>query len=180
MQKTKTGFVGRITTSADARDAAYRVKLYVNDDRLQIVAVDGDDWSWDMTDVTISRASVDRFSLQLADEQLFFFPVDTRGFLTDVLERYSDAPIEPHRGWLLRRIEEAQAEGGVEPGYELDDNTTGNTAYSETRSGRRRHVHEWDEDSAVGVVTRRCIKCGQVSIDATGLKSSFESALATA
>ena len=120
MGNTKTAFVGRITTSADARNAAFRVKLYISDDTLEIVSADGDEWSWNMTSVTIARSSVDRFHLALDGEDLYFLPVDTRRFLTTVVQEHADSPMEPHRGWLRRRIEAAQAQGGDVAGYELE------------------------------------------------------------
>ena len=175
MQNTKTAFVGRITTSADARNAAFRVKLYVDSMTLLIVSAEGDEWSWNLDDVTFSRASVDRFHLQLAEEELYFLPVDTLGFIANVVNRHSGTPLEPHRGWLRRRIEAAQAEGGEISGYDLE--IEDEPATDSQDSSRRRHVHEWAEGSAVGVRTRRCVKCGKVSIDATGLKSTLEVAL---
>ncbi len=169
MQTTKTAFVGRISTSSDARNAAFRVKVYVGDDTIDIVSPDGDEWTWQLDDVNITRSSVDRFLLELADETLYFLPVDTRGFTRDVVERLSGEPVEPHRGWLRRRIEAAQAEGGSDDGYSLEIDHE----IEEGTTGKRGHLHEWQEGSAVGVLTRRCVKCGQVSIDATGLTSEL-------
>ena len=177
MQNTRTAFVGRITISADARNAAYRVKLYIGEAKLEIISTEGDEWSWDMSEVTITRHSVDRFHLSLANEHLYFLPVDTNRFLTEVVQDHSDSPLEPHRGWLRRRIEEAQAHGGDDSGYELDE---GSPKVETPTSGRRGHVHEWVVASAVGFVTRRCVNCGQVSIDATGMKPSLEASLQTA
>ena len=120
---TSPTFVGRITTSSNARNAAYRVRLSVEEGILQITGADGDEWSWNMEEVTISRSSVDRFLLELSDERLYFLPVDARGFIADIVQKYSDTPLEPHRGWLRRRIEEAQAQGGFDeaPDLVVDD-----------------------------------------------------------
>ena len=176
MQQTNTAFVGRITNSPKARNAAFRVKLTIRDDTLTIAGTDDEEWTWNMADVTITRIAVDRFSLELTDERLYFLPVDTRRFVTDVLQRFSDTPVEPHRGWLRRRIEEAQAAGGVATGYELEE-----IADDSGPGGRRRgHIHDWDEGSAAGVLTRRCTKCSHVSIDATGLRSTLDQQLANA
>lgn len=169
MQTTKTAFVGRISTSSHARNAAFRVKLYVDDDTIDIVSPDGDEWSWDLDSVTITRSSVDRFLMELDDETLYFLPVDARGFSRDVVERLAGEPVEPHRGWLRRRIEAAQAEGGTDDGYTLDIEPEPDV----DTPAKRGHVHEWHEGSAVGVRTRRCVSCGQVSIDATGLTSEL-------
>ena len=172
---TKTDFVGRISTSANARNSAYRVKLYVSDKSIDIVSDDQEEWSWSMEDVTISRVSVDRFMLELAEERLYFLPVDPHGFLTDVVQKYSDVPVEPHRGWLRRRIEDAQADKTkTADGYSDESLFEENVIDSATNQKRRGHVHEWDEGSAVGVITRRCVRCGHVSIDATGVTSSLE------
>ena len=126
-----------------------------------------------MAEVTITHHSVDRFHLSLGNEDLYFLPVDTSRFLTDVVQEHSDSPMEPHRGWLRRRIEEAQAHGGDDSGYELEE---GSANIETPTSGRRGHVHEWAVASAVGFVTRHCVNCGQVSIDATGMQSSLQTA----
>ena len=178
MKNISPGFVGRITNSAESRNAALQVKLYAGEEVLEIVSMAGEEWSWDMSDVTMSRVAIDRFLLQLADEQLYFLPVDPLGFISKVVEKYSDEPLEPHRGWLRRRIEAAQATGGDDSGYdigdifEIDDTDV-------SKAGRRKHEHEWQEGSAVGVVTRRCVSCGHVSIDATGVTSALEDELAS-
>jgi hypothetical protein len=78
---------------------------------------------------------------------------------------------------LRRRIETAQANGEEVEGYELNDTDVG---IDVEKTVRKRHVHEWAEGKAAGVITRRCVGCGQVSIDATGLTSQFESRLLTA
>ena len=145
--------------------------MYISDDTLEIVSADGDEWSWNMTNVTISRSSVDRFHLSLDGEDLYFLPVDTRRFLTTVVQKNGDSAMEPHKGWLRRRIEAAQAQGGDVAGYELEIEEV-----VEPQSKRRGHAHEWSEACAVGVVTRRCVGCGHVSIDATGVTSTLESA----
>ena len=171
----KTDFVGRISSSANARNSAYRVKLYVSDESIDIVSADQEKWSWSMEDVTISRVSVDRFMLELAEERLYFLPVDPHGFLSDVVHKYSDVPVEPHRGWLRRRIEAAQADKTkTADGYSDESLLEENVMDAKTDQKRRGHVHEWDEGSAVSVITRRCIRCGHVSIDATGVTSSLE------
>ena len=167
MQTTQNAFVGRITTSADAKNAAFQVKLYATDSTIDIVSTDGDEWTWDIGDVTITQTAVDRFHMKLGTEQLYFLPVDTHGFISKVVQVISDAPVEPHRGWLRRRIEEAQARDGDVAGYDLEVVA----GEEEQPSGRRSHIHEWYEGRAAGVTTRRCVGCGQVSIDATGLTS---------
>ena len=177
MQNTKNAYVGRISTSREAHNSAFRVKLYITDARLEIVSGEGDEWAWDIAEVTITQVSVDRFHLHLGTEDLYFLPVDTRGFVSNVVTRISDTPVEPHRGWLRRRIEAAQANGESVEGYELDDT---DVEIELEKTGRKRHVHEWAEGKAAGVITRRCVGCGQVSIDATGLTSQFESQLLTA
>ncbi len=178
MHTTKAAFVGRITTSSDASNAAFRVKLYITDSTLDILSATGDEWSWNLEDVTITRTSVERFHLQLSNEELFFLPVDTLGFTHSIVDLHSEDSTGSQRGWLRRRIEAAQASGDAISGYDLEVDPQ---PLAESQdSGRKRHVHEWTEGSAVGVITRRCIRCGQVSIDATGVKSELESTLITA
>lgn len=175
---TKTGFVGRVSTSPDALNAAFSVKLHVTATHIEISSAEGGDrWQWPISTVSMSQVSVDRFHLELDNEELYFLPVDARGFVEHVVSRFSDEPVEPHRGWLRRRIEQAQASDVEAEGYEFDDT---DIEIDLTAKGRRGHVHEWTEGKAAGVVTRKCVGCGQVSIDATGLTSSFESALASA
>ena len=169
MNTTKASFVGRISTSKNAANAAFQVKLYILDDRIDIISVDGEEWSWKISDVTMTRVAVGRYELQLADEHLYFLPVDARGFQRHVI----DAGVQEDRssaGWLRRRIEAAQASDEPAVGYDLDVAIESPEMDS---PGRRKHVHEWVTGSAVGVRTRRCVSCNRVSIDATGLVSNL-------
>jgi hypothetical protein len=166
------------------RNVAYHVKVYVSDSTIDIVGADGEECSWNMKDVTFSRSAVDRFMFELDDERLYFLPVDPNAFLSDVVQKYSDVPVEPHRGWLRRRIEAAQADTSIQAeGYDSEDleETPPQTEGSrrDPAHRRRRHLHEWQESIAVGVTTRRCVRCSQVSIDATGVTSSLDPTLET-
>ena len=110
MNILKQRFVGRLTNSDTSRNAAMQVTLCVDDQSLQII-VDGDEeWAFAKAEVVLSQVSIDRFRLHLAGEDLYFLPVDPLGFVREVMEEFSEAPVEPYRGWLRRRIDEAQAQ----------------------------------------------------------------------
>ncbi len=167
MNQIKSSFVGRISTSKEASNAAFQVKVYVLEDRFDIVSVDGEEWTWPMDDVSISRVAVGRYELQLGDERLYFLPVDTKGFQHHVVDA-GVRPGKPEPGWLRRRIEAAQATDEMPMGYDLEVELDEAPIAPQ---GRRRHEHEWITGSAVGVITRRCTTCNQVSIDARGVVS---------
>ncbi len=112
-------FVGRLTDSKTDENAAMQVTLLVTDESLEICIDSGEQWEWDMADVSMNRVAIDRFQLGLAGEDLYFLPVDPMGFVKDVLERYSETPVEPYRGWLRRRIEDAQAKSNDSAGLQI-------------------------------------------------------------
>ena len=172
MNQTKTSFVGRISTSREASNAAFQVKVYVLEDRFDIVSVEGEEWTWPIDDVSIDRVAVGRYELRLGDERLYFLPVDTKGFQHHVV----DGGVRPGKaepGWLRRRIEAAQATDETPDGYDLEIEIDDS---SDAPQGRRRHEHEWITGSAVGVITRRCATCNHVSIDARGVVSHLDDA----
>jgi hypothetical protein len=117
MQTLKTRYVGRITDSETAKNAAMQVAIEVIDDKLQIMVSEDEQWAYDMTDVRVSRVAIDRFKLELGEENLYFLPVDPRGFVTDVVEAHSDGLVGSYQGWLRRRIESAQSEGTLDADF---------------------------------------------------------------
>ena len=109
MDAREPRFVGRITDSETAKNAALQVAVEISGDKLEIVLSDDEQWVWEMKDVSMSRVAIDRFEFALGDENLYFLPVDPMAFVRDVMVASSDTPVEPYRGFLRRRIDEAQA-----------------------------------------------------------------------
>ena len=103
-------FVGRITDSESAKNAAMQVAIEIGDETIDIAVSDEERWSWSTAEVTMSRVAIDRFKLELAEETLYFLPVDSTGFANDAFGQFSAAPNEPFKGWLRRRTEAAQSE----------------------------------------------------------------------
>lgn len=108
MQTLKTRFVGRITDSATAKNAAMQVAMEISDETIDIAISEDENWTWQVADVKMTRIAIDRFELELADETLYFLPVDPHEFARDAFAQFAGAPDEPFKGWLRRRIEEAQ------------------------------------------------------------------------
>ena len=117
MQTLKTRFVGRISDSDSSKNAAMQVAVEVSDGSLEITLNDGEQWAWDMKDVKVSRVAIDRFKFELAEENLYFLPVDPMGFVRDLVEVHTDGPVEPYQGWLRRRIEAAQDVGHIDADF---------------------------------------------------------------
>jgi len=154
-------------------DAGFRVKVYLDDASIDIVSHEGEQWSWPVTDMSVQRAGSDRFHLALGDEQVYFTPDEPLSFATASSVHLDEE--SGRRGWLRRRIEAARetttaepAVGEVEFVEDLEPRTT------QKRRSRRQHEHEWDEGTSQGVLRRRCVTCGHVSIDITGFVSEFD------
>ena len=166
-------FTGMLDTSEDVAEDAFRVKLYLGEEKLEVATFDGDSWQWDADTAQISRVKAGRFRLDLGDEELFFLPDDPIKFTLNTSSEEDTRGNSPQRGWLRRKLEEAAATG-VEleaPAYEPDvaAETTGHA-----RKGRRSHAHTWEETKTAGVARKRCTDCGHVSIDLSGVHSAFE------
>lgn len=157
--------------AASGSDAGFRVKVYLGDDRIEIVSFESERWSWRLDELTVTRSGAGRFALQLAEERIQFVPDEPIRFaagITDHMDGHDE-----RRGWLRRRIEEARH---VVPA----ETPVGEVEFVEdpepraTQRRRKQHEHEWDEASSVGVLRRRCVGCGHVSIDITGFVSEFD------
>jgi hypothetical protein len=163
-----------LDTSEEVAQDAFRVKLYLSEDKLEVATFDGDSWQWDSDTAQISRVKAGRFRLDLGDEELFFLPDDPIKFTLNTSPGEDTRGNSPQRGWLRRKIEEAAAtDVEVEaPSYEPDV-----AIESRKDSHRRRgsHSHTWEETATAGVARKRCTECGHVSIDLSGVHSAFES-----
>ncbi len=158
---------------ASTGDAGFRVKVYLDADRFEIVSHAGEQWTWPMAEVRVQRAGASRFHLALGKEAVYFTPDEPLGFASDTMGHGEDEP--GRRGFLRRQIEAARDTAVSEP-------TVGEVEWIEDpepniQKGRRRakrHEHEWAEGTSTGVVRRRCVSCGHVSIDITGFVSEFD------
>lgn len=163
-------FPGRIDTSSTG-DAGFRVKILLDEERIEVVSHEGERWSWSLDEVRVQRSGPRRFFLYLGDERLYFTPDEPLGFMASPIGQAEEEA--ERRGWLRRRIEAARAEQTEEP-------TVGEVEWVEEEppgpapSKRRRHEHEWTETTSAGVVRRRCAGCGHVSIDATGVTTELD------
>jgi hypothetical protein len=163
-------YPGRLDV-ASSGDAGFRVKLYLTHERVEIVSFESEAWSWPLSKMTVQRSGR-RFLLSLGDEQVYFTPDEPGRFAIGSGDQADDG--STRRGWLRQRIEEARdtipaeaSVGEVEFIEELAPRAT------QKRRGRQ-HEHEWDEGTSAGVLRRRCVTCGHVSIDITGFVSEFD------
>ena len=173
-------FTGLLDTSETATDAAFRVKLYLTDETIEVATFDGDSWKWPAADVEITRVKADRYRLDLGAEALFFLPDDPLSFTLKISPGSESAESgTAKRGWLRRRIEEAAASSvDVEQPSYVPDVDEGSSA---TRfSLRGPHNHIWEETDTAGVQRRRCVDCGHVSIDLSNVSSSLRTGVLSA
>jgi len=158
---------------ASTGDAGFRVKLYLDEEQVEVRSTDGDHWTWPLGQLSVKRAGAGRFFLDLGGETVYFTPDEPLGFANSTLEQSES--MESGRGFLRQRIERARTEPVSEP-------TIGEVEWIEdheppppkaTRRSKR-HEHVWAEGTSAGVLRRRCESCGHISIDITGFVSEFD------
>lgn len=165
------GHSGRMGVSPTG-DGGFRVKIYLDTERLEVVSNEGEHWAWPLAEVSVMRHGGHRFELSLGDEQVDFAPDEPIRFGAAAVGQVDEDT--DRRGWLRRRIEAARE-------AEADEPIIGDLAYVEDleprpshKDRKRRHEHVWEQATSVGVLRRRCVDCGHISIDATGFVSEFD------
>ncbi len=165
-------FPGQIDM-ASTGDAGFRVKLYLDEEQVEVRSNDGDHWTWPLGHLTVKRAGASRFFLDLGGENVYFTPDDPMAFANRTLGQ-SAAP-GLGQGFLRRQIEKARDEPATEPTVgEVEWIEDPEPAVPKATRRSRRHEHLWTEGRSAGVLRRRCESCGYVSIDITGFVSEFD------